>query len=319
MTQVPPPVRRVLERGVFCHVAALTRIGPHVTPMVYALAGGSLWVTTSRGSVKARAWRSDPRVAGLVRAGEDAVAFAGIATMHDVLDASSWGRSAVRSPMLVVAATRFTRKNARFFAGYAVDARRVPLAWTPPGRVFVELSVERAALFEDGKEPRTWGDWGGGPLASAERFRATRTGDGPFEPLPPDVRAALGDRGGGALALEGDDGPVVLPTSWTISGTGLYAVAPEETLALGSPPSATPAAALGVDHPSSWRARRMVGAMARGRAEIHAAARLSSGGASAKAIASSAGADQGHLAVVRLRPERFVWWRGWESGSVRTP
>lgn len=319
MTEFSPQVRRVLERGIFCHVAALTRLGPHVTPMVFAVAGGSLWVTTSRGSVKARAWRSDPRVAGLVRAGEDVVAFAGIATAHDVLDASSWRRSLVRSPMLSVAATRFTRKNARFFAGYAFDARRVPLAWTPPGRVFVELSVERAALFEGGKDPRTWGDWGGGRLPSAERFRATRTGAGPFEPLPPDVRAALGGSGRGALALEGDDGPVVLPAAWTIAGAGLYAVAPVETLALGSPHSATPAAALGVDRSSTWRARRMVGAMARGRAEIHAAARLSSGGASARAIASSAGVDEDDVGVVRLRPERFVWWRGWESGSVRTP
>ena len=318
MTELAPAVRHVFERGVLCHVAALTRLGPHVTPMVFAAAGGSLWVTTSRGSVKARAWRSDPRVAGLVRAGDDAVAFAGVATAHDALDPESWGRSVLRAPTLSVAATRFTRKNARFFAGYAVDARRVPLAWTPPGRVFVELSVRRAVLFEGGREPRTWGDWDEGALPSAPRFRAARTGEGPFERLPSDVRAALGGRGRGALALDGRGGPVVVPATWTIDGAGLYAIAAVETLAFASPSSAAPRAALGMDRSSSWRARRMVGAMARGPAEIHVVAGLSSGGASARTIAFGAGVEGDRVAVVRLRPERFVWWRGWESGTVTT-
>ena len=58
MNELPMPVRRLLERGAFCHVAATTPAGPHVTPMVFAEAGGRVWVTTSRGSVKARAWRS---------------------------------------------------------------------------------------------------------------------------------------------------------------------------------------------------------------------------------------------------------------------
>jgi len=35
---VPGPIRRILEEGVFCHVASLTPKGPHVTPMVFASA-----------------------------------------------------------------------------------------------------------------------------------------------------------------------------------------------------------------------------------------------------------------------------------------
>ncbi|MGH7358577.1 MAG: pyridoxamine 5'-phosphate oxidase family protein, partial [Candidatus Rokuibacteriota bacterium] len=160
MNELPIPVRALLERGRFCHVAAVTPDGPHVTPMVFAVAGGRIWVTTSRGSVKARAWRSDPRVAGLVRAGEDCVVFVGTARAHDLLEPSTWPGALAAAPLLAVATTRFTRKNARFFAGYAVDARRVPFAWTPPGRVFVELSIERAALIEGVRRPRTWGEWG---------------------------------------------------------------------------------------------------------------------------------------------------------------
>lgn len=318
MIELPIPVRAVLGRGVFCHVAALTPLGPHVTPMVFAVAGNRVWVTTSRGSMKARAWRLDARVAGLVRAGGDAVAFSGRATTHDLLDASSWGRSLAHGPLVSLAAARFTRKNARFFAGYAVDAHRVPLAWMPPGRVFVELAVERLVLLEGVRDPKVWGDWGDalGSAPSAGRFRATRTGEDPLAPLPAGVRSSLGDRGGGALALEGAQGPLVVPVAWAISGAGLYAVTPEETIALAAPGSASPRVALGIDRPSSWRARSMMGAMVRGIAEIHVATRLTSGERSARAVASDAGLDVDVPAIARIRPERFVWWHGWRSGTV---
>jgi nitroimidazol reductase NimA-like FMN-containing flavoprotein (pyridoxamine 5'-phosphate oxidase superfamily) len=317
--ELPVPARGVLERGVFCSLAASTPLGPHATPMVFAVAGNRVWVTTSRGSVKAHAIRRDARVAGLVRAGRDAVVFSATATTHDLLDASSWRRSLSRGALVSLAAARFTRKNARFFAGYAVDAHRVPLAWMPPGRVFVELAIERGALLEGDRDPRVvWGDWGDaiGGAPSAERFRATRVGEDPLARLPADVRAALGDRGRGALALEGAEGPLVVPAEWVVSGAGLYAVAPGETIALAATGSATPRAALVIDRPSSWRARSMLGVMVRGVAEVHVTTRLTSGERSARAVASEAGLDVDVPAIVRIRPKRFVWWRGWRSGTV---
>jgi hypothetical protein len=298
-------------------VAALTPLGPHVTPMVFAVGGGRVWVTTSRGSVKARAWRSDPRVAGMVRAGEDAVAFTGRARTHDLLDPASWARSVVEGPVVSAAAARFTRKNARFFAGYAVDARRVPLAWTPPGRVFVELSIDRAALLEAERPPRTWGDWGDA-VPSAERFRRAGTGGDPLGSLPPEIRTALGNAGHGALALEAGDGPVVVPIAWAAAGSGLYAVAPPDAMALADPASPSPRAAMGIDRPSSWRARDMVGVMARGVAELYASGALASGASSARAVARAAGRPMDDVVVARIRPARLVWWRGWDSGTVVT-
>jgi hypothetical protein len=217
-----------------------------------------------------------------------------------------------------VATARFTRKNARFFAGSAVDARRVPLAWTPPGRVFVELALDRVALLEPHRPPRTWGAWpvADGAPPSAPRFRAARAGAPPTAALPGDVAERLGARGEGALALEVDGGPVVLPAAWTVDGAALYAVADAATVALAGLGSERPRAALAMDRPSSWRASEMVGAMARGQAVLHVAAALAGGAASARRIAAAAGAD-GHAAVVaRVRPERLVWWRGWTSGTV---
>jgi hypothetical protein len=313
MSQIPKPVRRLLDAGEFCHVAAATPSGPHVTPLVFAVAGERLWVTTSRRSVKARAWRDDPRVAGLVRAGGNALMFTGTATTHDALNPRSWARSLSESPMIAVASARFTRKNARFFAGYAFDARRVPYAWTPPGRVFVELEMERTALV-DGDRVQTWGDWGD-DLASRDRFRASRTGRAAFGALPEQIRTALGGTGAGALAVDGAGSPVVVPARWTVDGAALYAAASERALLLAGVTTATVPAALCLDRPSTWRAREMVGAMVRGEGEIHVVDRLQSGETSARAVVHSAGAE-GDAVVVRVRPVQFVWWQGWESGTV---
>ena len=177
---VPAPIRRILEEGAFCHVATLTPKGPHLTPMVFASAAERVWVTTSRGSVKARAWRRDPAVAGLVRSGDRAAAFTGTVTTYDLLETGTWGRSVARGPLLALAGFRFTQKNARFFAGYAVDAHQVPLAWSPPGRVFAEIRLERTATLQSGiGARRSRASNASAPIGSARRrWRACPRGSG---------------------------------------------------------------------------------------------------------------------------------------------
>ncbi len=313
--RVPREVRAVFDRADLCHVVTVTPSGPHVTPMVFAHAGDRLWVTTSRNSVKARGWARDPRVAAVVVHGREAVTFNGVATTYDVLDPTSWGRGLVETPMLALASARFTRKNARFFAGYAVDAHRVPLAWTPPGRVLADLRWTDVAVIRDGVVTRTWGRWGTA-VPSYGRFRAARTGDGPLDRLPHAVRSDLGLGGVGVLAVEGRRGLAALPSTWIASGAGLYAILPEMVLALADLGDASAEAALEADRPSRWRARDMVGAMARGRAEVYVTTRLATGGRSAAGIAREAEMDRDGTAVVRIRPEALVWWRGWSSGTV---
>ena len=317
MTQpLPAEFEQALERGTFCHVAAETRHGPHLTPMVFVLSGGRVWVTTSRGSVKARSWRLDPRAGGLVRDGTRAVTFAGRATPYDVLGVETWDRAIRRMPSLVEASVRFTRKNAKFFAGYAVDLRRVPLAWTPPGRVFVEIEIERAAIVDEDGVREAWGEWGQ-TLPSGETFRARRSGPDALAALPDDVREALGRKGNAVLAVDGPAGTAVLPASWGADGPALYATLPQAILALAGLESPRAPVAMGIDRTSWWRARRMVGAMIRGGGEAFAVDRLRSGGKSARANVRLTGADPNGVALVRIRPERVVWWRGWSSGSAR--
>ncbi len=308
-------VERVLERGSFCYVATHTRHGPHVTPIVFVLSAGRLWVTTSRTSVKALTWRHDDRVSGLVVDGDLAVSFGGRVRTFDLLDASSWGRSVRTAPGLALASARFSQKNARFFAGYAVDANHVPLAWTPPGRVFAELTLERTALVRAREVVRTSGAWGS-ELAGRERFRATRSAADPFERVPSVVAEALGRRGEGVLAVEGEVGLAVFPAAWAVHGSGLYAATSSDVLALAGRAEPSGPSALVVDRRSAWRARDMVGAMVRGAGSTYLPGRLAAGERSAAEVARAADVEPATSAIVRVEARRIVWWRGWLSGTA---
>jgi hypothetical protein len=310
---IPEDARRVLAEGVLCYTAAPGPDAPHVTPMVFALEEDRLWATTARGSRKVRLWRERPDGAGLVRAGDRAVTFHGRVDLYDLLDPSTWARSVLRSPLLTRAALRFSRKNARFFAGYARDAYRVPLGWTPPGRVFLSLAIESGALLDlsRGTVLATWGSIERG-LTSAGSFRRLPFGPAADADLPDDVREALGSEGKGALAV-GSGRATVLPARWRRSEDegAYYAVVPAAFLELADATDRAPAA-LVLDHASRWRASRMLGIQLRGEARVFLPDRLRSGRAS---LVERSGADDGE-AVIRLRPDRVVWWRGWATGSL---
>jgi nitroimidazol reductase NimA-like FMN-containing flavoprotein (pyridoxamine 5'-phosphate oxidase superfamily) len=308
-------VQSVLERGPFCAVATTTERGPHCTPLVFAYSGGRIWLTTSRRSVKARAWRNDPTIAGLVRHGELTVTFTGTVRTYDALDRATWGAAVAGATSIARATATFSRKNARFFAGYAFDAKQVPLAWTPPGRVFVGVDLERTALLDaDGVEEGR-GRWGGEP-ASHATFRRSSKGADPFAVVPAEVASVLGREGEGSLTLVGERGPVVVPVRWRAEPTALYAALPAETLALADAAADAPAS-LTVDAPSIWRARDMVGAMVQGEASSFVDGSLGSGAKGAMTLARDIDPDAETL--IRLTPRRVVWWQGWSSGSADVP
>ncbi len=312
MSFLSTAVQQVLEQGSFCAVASTTPRGPHCTPLVFAYSGGRVWLTTSRRSVKARAWKVDPGVAGLVRSGELSITFTGTVRTYDVFDRSTWAAALSGATSIARAGTAFGKKNAKFFAGYAVDARQVPFAWMPPGRVFVGIDVERTALLgEDGVQEGR-GRWGGESLSN-ETFRSSKRGADPLSGLPADVREALGSDGEASLTISGARGLVVLPARWRVDGGGLYSALPAETLALAGAGPETPVA-LTMDRASEWRARDMVGAMVQGTGGIFVLDALGSGAKSARALANSIDPEAG--ALLRIKPARMVWWKGWTSGSL---
>lgn len=312
MSFLSTAIGSVLDDGPFCLAATGTPDGPHCTPLVFASSGGRLWLTTSRRSVKARNWRLDPTVAGLVRHGELAVTFAGSVKTYDALDRRTWGSAVAGATSIARAAASFSRKNARFFAGYAFDARQVPLAWTPPGRVFVGVDLERTALLDPDGVQEGKGRWAG-EAGSRGTFRRLRSADA-LEAVPPSVIEQVGREGDGALTLVGARGPVVLPVRWRAEAEALYAALPAESLALADAPADAPAC-LTIDRSSVWRARDMVGAMIQGTGSCFVDGEVGSGAKTMRAIAGELadGAD----ALVRIAPARVVWWEGWSSGSRR--
>ncbi len=306
MTRGPSKAaRRVLEEGVICYVAVPTSSGPHLTPLVYAVDGGRMWVTTARSSVKARTWRSSPEVAGMVRVGDRVVVFRGLVRTYDAFDPLTWPSAILRWPRLASAATRFTLRNARFFFGYAVDAPHVPLAWAPPARVFVSIEMTGGSVLDlaAGSVTGSWGSWS----ASRNKRAAPPSTDEPARGraldlrVPASIREAVGVEGEGALALQGS-AITVLPVGWERVAGGYRAQVPGAARGLvrailGRRAGRAVRAALTVDQASTWRAADMVGMLLQGRAERFDEPR---------------GSDE----AIRLRPERIVWWEGWRSGTV---
>jgi hypothetical protein len=317
MARIPKAASRVLDKGVLCYVAVHTSHGPHLTPMVYALHAGRLWVTTSRGSVKGRAWRVSPEVAGVVRHGNVAVTFRGQVSTYDALDPFSWPRSVLSGPRLARAGAKFSLKNARFFAGYAVDANKVPLSWSPPGRVFAAINLAAGWLIDETNHrvQDGWGEWGRRGVSYRKEFSALRSSKGGGLDIPESVRAEVGDEGTGAIALEGSEGELtVVPATWRrrIRERAYEAVVPAAWLDLANARQES-RAALTADHLSTWRAADMTGLLAQGPAQLYSPAQTTTGG---RALAARLGASTPDLALVRLRPDRLVWWRGWTSGTV---
>jgi hypothetical protein len=311
MSFLSTAVQQVLDRGQFCAVATMTPRGPHCTPLVFANSGTRIWLTTSRRSVKARAWRADPSAAGLVRDEDLAVTFTGSVRTYDALDRRTWAAAVAGATSIARATATFSAKNARFFAGYALDAKQVPLAWTPPGRVFVGVDLERTALLDGHGVQEGRGRWGG-DAGSHASFRNTAGAD-PMAAFPEDVVESIGGHGEGALALAGVRGLVVLPVRWRADAGALWAALPAETLALAGA-EADVEVALTVDRSSVWRARDMVGAMFQGSASCFVEGAVDQGAKSMRTLAHAIAPDA--TALIRVRPRRVVWWRGWSSGNA---
>jgi hypothetical protein len=316
VTELSAPAEEILRQGELCYLAVDGPLGPHVTPVVFAFHAGRLWGTTARRTVKARTWRRDPRAAGLVRWGARAISFRGSVTTYDALDPATWGSSIRSAPSVVGAWMRFTVKNAPFFAGYALDARRVPLSWTPPGRVLFSVQIEDGTILEPdaGRIIDRWGRWGA-RVQARDSFRAARGRIRDAE-VPLQVRQAVGSAGDGVLALAGSGRVAVLPARWARhpADGAFYAVLARRFLALAG--SEAERAGLVVDRASRWRAADMKGLLVRGRADAYMLARLRSGRESLADRVRGVGPFPDEPAVVRLRPDVVVWWKGWASGTV---
>ena len=311
MSSLPGEARRILNEGTLCYLGAPSPAGPHVTPVVFVLDGGRVWGTTGRGTTKAKLWRRQPVAGGLVGFEDRWLAFRGPVTLYDALDPGTWPASLLRGPRVASASVRFAMKNARFFAGYARDVTRVPLAWTPPGRVVFSIDLSSGAVLTQDDVLESWGRWDGGVTGPKAYRRASPglTGDR----LPEELRPLLSEPGDGVVGLPSPPGPVILPSRWSGSGGTFFARVPARLLELaGNGKEGN--ASLVVDRSSAWRAAKMRGVLLRGAASFYLPRELQRGLAELRREVGELAEDDG---VIRIRPRTAVWWSGWASGTVR--
>jgi hypothetical protein len=92
-----------------------------------------------------------------------------------------------------------------------------------------------------------------------------------------------------------------------------YGVLDRRLLALAAAPPGQRAGFV-ADRASRWRAADMAGILVRGSADSFVLAGLQTGQESLhRRVGDSLPSDP---AVVRVRPEVVVWWKGWTSGTV---
>jgi hypothetical protein len=60
----------------------------------------------------------------------------------------------------------------------------------------------------------------------------------------------------------------------------------------------------------------MTGVLVRGTGSIHVLSRLRAGRSAAERLVEKAGALPDGMALVRIRPRRLAWWKGWASDTV---
>jgi hypothetical protein len=128
----------------------------------------------------------------------------------------------------------------------------------------------------------------------------------------------VGRSGEGVVAIEGDGSITVLPVRWgRVSKEDAYeALLPRVVFELAAG-GADRRAALTTDRSSAWRAAEMTGLMLQGRVEAFALGETSRGLRALRArLARRGGEDIDDPVLLRLRPDRLVWWQGWSSGTT---
>ena len=183
--------------------------------MVFASAVGRVWVTTSRGSVKAgRGDGIGGRGSGPL--GDRTAAFTGTVTTYDLLDTGTWA--------LARAGDRCSRSRGcasrRRTPGSSRATRWTPTGFRSPGRRRARLRGDPARAHGDprvrprGERLGRLGRHGGGCRTLPGRSRG-RVAVG--ERARADPGRSRRERGGRPRARHGR-GPVVLPVRWAIDG-----------------------------------------------------------------------------------------------------
>jgi hypothetical protein len=279
--------RRLLGRARIGMLALRGSGPPLVNPAAFHFGGGALWMTTSRYAAKVALARRDPRAAFLVSPPEEdghGLLLQGLLELYDPFSLPSHLRALAQGPGFALNLAGYALKNALFVGGYLLDLARVPLAWWPQNRVLLRLRPDHARLVPALAPP---------PAAPAR-----------LPGVPPDLALAVARCRVGQLCWLSAGRPVLANVAWALDGPEVLVWLPS----LPRPPRATAATLVVERH--RLRSTRVRGVALRGRLAPEESGR------EALAARYEGGLPEGGT-VLRLRPRRATWWRGFEVGGTR--
>ena len=190
---------RVLHRGTLAYVAIEAARGPLVTPVLYGVAGDSVWFLTNRHALKAKVLRRDPRAAWVVSADGRAAVMTGVARLFSPLHPIELLAAAPRLPSVQAALASWAARNPRQVAGFLRDSLTDPVRAMPQDQVLVELQPDTVDVVDD-------------PTESAPPTRTAQ--DRLTSAVPETLRPLLTQRAG-VLAVSTESGLVAMPVRWT--------------------------------------------------------------------------------------------------------
>ena len=286
----------ILETAATVSVAVDARRGPHVTPQVFAVFGGRIWMATPHTSVKARVLRKRPEV-GLLLRGESGIAV--VAGVAEVLDpAKPWSLlgAMTETAMSGPASAAYALRNLDEVRSLVTDALTLKLGPSAlQRRVVVAVRPTAASVIANDNVVASQG-WPSPELfesteAEPEDSEIPSAPPAPIGGLPDAVAQLARTAGDAALGWRGPIGPLALPVHWD-PDTSTATLGTELTWMLAGRTEGQ--ASVTIDE-SDRRISDTVGVLLRGTAQV---------------------TSDGSAATIALKPTRTAWWTGIESGSA---
>ena len=279
-----PELATILEDAELAYLAVDSKTGPMVTPLLFAVRDGRLWMVVPRSSAKLTAIARDARV-GVAAGTPGAMAvLQGEAHLVDPLRPSSLVRSLPEAVLSPRALGSYLTGNLDHLVGLVGPAALEP-------RAAFAVRPERAIAVRDDRELWTTGGWPTGA--------APYDGNGEPQPLdlpadvPSDLRTVLTEPGPVLVGWTTSSGPVVLPGEWD-SRRNVACVRGDLFQAAGCLPQSRACVLFDATEGTSLDGK--AGLVLRGRASARGRA---------------------EVANLVVRTERVSWWRGDDSRTVK--
>jgi hypothetical protein len=281
-----PELASILDDAPLAYLAVESEGGPMVTPLLFAVRDGRIWMVMPRSSAKVGAIGRNA-VVGLAAGAPGAMAvLQGNAHLVDPMRPQSMLGSLSETFLSPRAMTSFVAGNLDHLAGLVGPGVLSP-------RTAAALRPQRAAAVRAGEPLWTTGNWPGGAPPYGERDGAPPTL--PLGPVPPELAGLVADPADVLVGWSTPTGPVVLPGRWNPEGRHAT-VRTDLFVATGCLPQARACVLFDATQGTSLDGK--VGLVVRGRGSAHE------------------GAGDG-IAHLTIRAERYSWWQGEESRSAK--